>query len=78
MEAIKKIKNYIFHLRVKKQIKIAIKLQMTTGRKYLVLVMRGKPVAVSKQFLKDRLSQKYFKKGTTIQELEQKAVFITK
>lgn len=72
------IKEIIFGFRYKKAIKEAIKAQNLNGRKQFVIVFNGKPVVLSKQTLKLMISTRRFRKGVKIQDIERKALFVTK
>lgn len=63
---------------IKKAINMASDLREKTGRKYLVIMHKGKPVVHTKQRLQQLIRKRYFRKGTTIQDLEKIALFITK
>lgn len=68
----------IFFLRLKKAIKQAVQANQLSGRKYIVLRLGNHAYAYSKRDLQDLINKRYFKKGTRIQDLERKALFITK
>lgn len=63
----------------KKAIKRAKHVKSTTGLKCYVLLFPGGYKAITKQATKLLMSsnKKYFKKGTTIQTIEQMAVYVT-
>lgn len=72
------IKRSIMKYRVKRAIRKAVELASGSGRKHLVIMSHGRPIVVTKQKLKKLIDTRYFKKGTTIQGLEKKALFITR
>lgn len=74
---IKLIKRWITHKRVQKRIKEAASLSEKDGRKRLVLMVKGKPHVFTKRQLQTLIQKKYFVAGTTIQEIERIALFIT-
>lgn len=76
-KTIELIKSAINYRRCKAAIKKADRLKVTTGRKQLVLMSRGKPVVVSKQSLKRSIMQHGFRKGFTIQDAERIAIYQT-
>jgi len=75
------IKNYRANKlkkKIDKAINMACDLREKTGRKHLVIMHQGKPVVQTKQRLQQLIRKRYFKKGTTIQDIEKVALFITK
>ena len=48
------------------------------GRKYLVIVLEGKPTVVSKGELRKWMKRGVFKKGVTLQDFEKRALFVSK
>ena len=71
------IKNLILSYRTKRAIRLAEELSKASKRRYLVLMVAGIPKVYSKQELKKMIARRKFRKGTTIQDLEKKAVLIT-
>ena len=63
----------------KKAIRQAVHIKNTRGYKCYVLLFPGGYKAITKQAVKQLMfsNKKYFKKGTTIQDIEKMAVFIT-
>lgn len=74
---IKLFKEIILNYRVKKAVKMAKELSEVSKRKYIVLMVAGVPKVYSKQELKKLIQRRVFKKGTTIQDLEKRAILIT-
>jgi hypothetical protein len=77
----KDMNNYInkllFNIRLKAAIKRAKRNAALFNCRYMVIVFAGKPMVYSKKQLKEALKIRFFKKGTTIQQLEKIAVFTT-
>lgn len=71
------IKDIILNYRIRRAIKLAEELSKVSKRKYLVLQVAGVPKVYSKQELKKMIARRKFRKGTTIQDLEKKAILIT-
>lgn len=71
------IKNLILNYRVRRAVRLAAELSQVSKRRYLVLMVAGVPKVYSKQELKAMIRRHKFIKGTTIQDLERKAILIT-
>ena len=71
------IKDLILGYRIKRAIRLAEELSRVSKRRYLVLMVAGIPKVYSKQELKKMIAQRKFRKGTTIQDMEKKAILIT-
>lgn len=74
---IKMIKEIILNYRIKRAVKMARELSLASKRKYMVLMVAGVPKVYSKQELKSLIQRHIFKKGTTIQDLERRAIIVT-
>ena len=74
---VKSVRNFILDYRVKRAVRLAKLLSETSRKKYLVLMVSGIPKVYSKQELKAMIKQRKFVKGTTIQDLEKRAIIIT-
>lgn len=74
---IKRIQQYIYNRRCDKALDEATELANKTGRKYFVVMMRGKPMPVTKQYITKLVRTGKFKKGVTVREIEQQALFVT-
>lgn len=72
------IRRIIFQWRKYIAIKAAIRAHEADGRKYLVIVLEGKPTVVSKGELRKWKARGAFKKGVTVQDFEKVALFVTK
>ena len=71
------IQRLIFAFRFKRAVKKADRFHHITHRKYMVLVINKKLEVLSKQELKVFIKHGIFRKGTTIADLEKKALYIT-
>ena len=74
---LKLIQDIIFGFRFKHAVKKADRLHHITHRKYMVLVINRKLEVLSKKEIKKFVSNGIFRKGTTVQDIEQKALYIT-
>lgn len=72
------IRRIIFQWRKYIAIKAAIRAHEADGRKYLVIVLEGKPTVVTKGELRKWKARGAFKKGVTVQDFEKMALFVTK
>lgn len=72
------IKRLIFAWKYKRAVKKAIKLANLTGLRYFVVVMNGQLKVAPKKAFKELIAKKRFRKGTTIQDIEKSALFVTK
>lgn len=71
------IKKLIFKIKVRNAIKEAQLLSNADGKRYLVIMYKGEPRILSKQYLKRLIRMGKFKKGTTIQDIEKDAIIVT-
>lgn len=71
------IKDLIFGFRFKRAVKKADRLHHITHRKYMVLVINRKLEVLSKQEIRRFVANGIFRKGTTTQDIEQKALYVT-
>lgn len=62
---------------LEKMVKKALRLTKLEKRRYIVTTMLGRPRCFSKQDLKEALKRRKFKKGVTMEQIEQRAYFIT-
>lgn len=74
---IKIIKELIFAFRFRRAVRKADRCHHLTHRKYMVLVINKRLEVLSKQELKKFIAGGVFRKGTTIADLEAKALYIT-
>lgn len=63
--------------RIKRAVRMAKELSDASKRKYLVLLVGGIPKAYTKQGLKNLIGRHVFQKGTTIRDLEKRAIIVT-
>ena len=71
------IKDLIFTFRFKRTVKKADRLHHITHRKYMVLVINKRLEVLSKQEIRKFLANGIFRKGTTLSDIEQKALYTT-
>lgn len=74
---IKLIKQLIFAFRFKRAVRKADRFQHITHRKYMVLVINRRLEVISKQEIRKFIDNGVFRKGTTIHDIEKKAIYIT-
>ena len=74
---IKIIKELIFAFRFKRAVRKADRFHHITHRKYMVLVINRKLEVLSKQEIKKFVKRGIFRKGTTVADIEQKALYTT-
>lgn len=74
---IRKIRKSLFDLKLRKKIKKANQLAQLTGYRYFVIRLKGKMRVVRKQNLKALIRRGKFKTGVTIQDIENKALYVT-
>lgn len=67
----------IFQIRVKRAIREAKSEARWYNRKFIVLVLKDKPICMSKRRLKELHQAKAFRKGITIEQIERTAIFST-
>lgn len=75
---IKLIKRLIFAWQFKQAVRKADRMRRLTRMKYLVLMLNGKLKVVAKQDCRRLIRQRYFKKGTRIEDIEKRALYTTK
>lgn len=74
---IRLIKDIIFGLRFKRAVRKADRFHHITHRKYMVLVINKKLEVLSKQEVRKFVAGGIFRKGTTVGDIESKALYIT-
>lgn len=74
----RKIREIIWAIRYKIAVKKANRLAELFNMKYYVLYLNGKLKVVPKQNIKALIAKRRFKKGTTIEMIEKRALYITK
>ncbi len=77
-EWIKLIKDCIWAARYKKAVRKAKRLSALFDMTYYVILYKGKLKVIPKKNLKRLVSQRRFKSGTTIQDIEKIALYIAK
>jgi hypothetical protein len=77
MKLFKKIRHLIFAVRYKRAVRQAKALAKTFNVRYYVLYFGGKPIVIPKKTIKELIRRKRFKKGTTVEDIEKIALFIT-
>ena len=73
----KLIKDFIFGIRFKRAVKKADCFHHITHRKYMVIVVNKRLEVLSKQEIKKFIANGIFRKGTTVSDIEKKALYIT-
>lgn len=76
--SVKWVRKQFFNIQLKMAVRQAKSYSSLFDKKYMVVLLFGTPKAVSKQQLKRLLIQRMFKKGTTIQDIEKRAFYISK
>lgn len=71
------IKDLIFNFRIKRAILRADRNKAETGKKQLVMLYKGKPIVVSKQYLKKCIAAGNYQKGFTVATAEKMALYKT-
>ena len=71
------IKDIIFGFRFKRAVKKADRFHHITHRKYMVLVINKKLEVFSKQEVRKFVANGFFRKGTMVSDIEQKALYVT-
>ena len=74
----KLIKDCVWAARYKKAVREAKKMASLFNMTYFVILLNGSLKVVPKRNLKDLIARRRFKSGTTIQDLEKRALFIAK
>lgn len=78
MEKLQKIINKILFMpRLERAVKQAKRWHKMDGKTYIVVLLNGKAVCLSKQKIKLMIATRKFKKGTTIQSIEKTALYKT-
>lgn len=72
------IRKYIWAIRFRRKVKEANQLAELFKMRYFVIMMNGSLKVVPKKTLKGLIAKGRFKRGTTIQDIEKRALYITK
>lgn len=75
---IKYIKRLFFAWNYKQAVKEAAKQAEVTGLRYYVILLNGRLKVVPKKTIKQLINNHRFRKGTTLRDIEKRALFITK
>ncbi len=75
---LKKIRHCIFAWKYRRAVRQAKKLAGLFGMKYYVIALNGNIKVVPKQTIKELVRRKRFRKGVTVDDIEKKALFITR
>ena len=74
---IKYLKELMFAWHYKQAVRKAVKLSKLYGMKYMVIYLNGGFKVVSKKRMRELIATHRLKKGVTIRDIENKALFIT-
>lgn len=74
----KLIKDCIWAGRYKRAVRKAKKLSALFNMTYFVILYRGKLEVIPKKNIKRLISQRKFKRGTTVQDIEKIALYVAK
>lgn len=72
------IKRIIFAWRYKRAVRKAKQLAELTGLRYWVIYLNGGLKVVPKKAIKEWVKNRRFRKGVTVDDIEKRALFITK
>lgn len=72
------IKQLFFSWKFKRSVKKADEMHRLTALKYFVIVLNGKLKVVAKQDIKRLIRTRYFRKGTRVEQIEERALYITR
>ena len=72
------IKRLLFAWRFKRAVRKADNMHRLQRMKFLVILLNGKLQVVAKQDCRRLIRQHYFKMGTRIEDIEKRALYITK
>ena len=72
------IKSIIFAWRYKRAVRKAKQLSELTGLRYWVIYLNGGLKVVPKKAIKELVKNRRFRKGVTVDDIEKRALFITK
>lgn len=73
-----KIQLFVFYIRLRLATRKAVELNRIDGKRYLVINIQGRPRVIAQKDLRKLIRQHVFVKGTTIEDIRQRALFITK
>ena len=74
----KTIKQWMFARRYKRAVKKAVELSKVFDMRFYVICLNGKLRVVPKQAVKELVARRRFRKGVTVRDIEEKALFMTR
>ncbi len=74
---IKFFRQLIFSLRFRRAVRKADYLHKISHRKYMVLVINRRLEVISKQDIRKFVANGIFRRGTSVADIEQKALYVT-
>ena len=72
------IRRLIFAWKYKRAVRTATRLAELTGMRYLMIYLNGSLKVVPKQTIRELVRRHRFRKGVTVDDIERRALFITK
>lgn len=75
---IDRIRRCVFVWRYRRAVRKAKELAGLFGMRYYVISLNGKLKVVPKQTIKELIRRKRFRKGVTLEDIEKKALFVTR
>jgi len=75
---IERIRQYVFAWRYRRAVRKAKELAGLFGMRYYVISLNDKLKVVPKQTIKELVRRKRFRKGVTVDDIEKKALFVTR
>lgn len=72
------IRRLIFAWKYRHAVRKAVKLARLTGMRYFVIYLNGSLKVVPKKTIKELVARHRFRKGVTVDDIERRALFITK
>ena len=74
---LKSVSKRVLKFRLERKVAEAVRRSKVENRRYIVTTLFGRPVCLPKQNLKQAIARRHFRKGITIEQIEQSAYFIT-
>lgn len=75
---IRLIRRLIFAWKYRRAVRRAARLAELTGMRYLVIYLNGSLKVVPKRTIRELVRRHRFRKGVTVDDIERRALFITK
>lgn len=72
------IKRLIFAWKYRRAVRKAARLAGLTGMRYFVIYLNGSLKVVPKRTIKELVARHRFRKGVTVDDIERRALFITR